>query len=96
MVMTVTTVGQIEGKMILWKICHSVAPSIRPASSSSSGTPLSAAARITIAKPVCPQTRITISRIVLSGSPVSHDWGATPNTPRMALSSPICSEPCGW
>ena len=44
---------------------------------------------MTIAKPICPQTRMTTSRIVLSGSPVSHDTGPMPKTPRMAFSSPI-------
>ena len=51
---------------------------------------------ITMAKPVWPQIRITISRSVLSGSPVSHEMGAMPNPDRIAFSNPTWGWPAGW
>ncbi len=55
-------VPQICGIMMSKKMRKSLAPSMRAASSVSSGMPRSAADRITMAKPVWIQIRITISR----------------------------------
>ena len=53
------------GTMTWKKICRSLAPSSRAASSTSIETPLIAADRMTIAKPVWSQMKMTISRSVL-------------------------------
>ena len=65
---TTAIVGSSSGNVISRKTCHSVAPSTRAASSSSALMPLSAADRMTIAKPVHIQVITMISRNVLKAS----------------------------
>ena len=57
----------ICGSVTRQKICDGVAPSTRAASMISSGTALIAADRMTIAKPVWIQIRMTISQTLLNG-----------------------------
>ena len=59
-VTTTPTVGRIWGSVTLKNCSLSLAPSMRAASRSSSGTALIAADRITIAKPVWIQMRMNI------------------------------------
>src|SRR5680860_83432 len=63
---TVMTVGQICGTTMLKKIRFSLAPSIRPASIVSSGTPLTAADSSTMEKPTCAQIMMTMSNRLLT------------------------------
>ena len=63
--MTVS-VGVSSGTVIRKNNCSSVAPSTRPASSSSGGMPLSAADVMTIAKPVHTQTAAKIKAKLLT------------------------------
>ena len=65
-VATTAIVGSEQRQGDPRKTCHSLAPSTRAASSSSVLMPLSAADRMTIAKPVHIQTTTTIRAIVLS------------------------------
>ena len=66
-VTTTPMVGAICGSVTRQKICDSVAPSILAASVSSVGTALIADERMTMAKPVWIQMRITISHMLLNG-----------------------------
>ena len=92
MAMVVATVimePQIEGTMIRKNVWVSVAPSIRAASVSSSGTPLIAAERTTMANPTWSQIMITIMAKVLE-SPGACDEDHRFPSPRawmMALSN---------
>jgi hypothetical protein len=54
-------VPRIMGTTTLKKVWRSFAPSSRAASRTSTGTPLMAAERTTIAKPVCSQMKMVIS-----------------------------------
>ena len=66
-VVMVTMISEplIMGTMILKNFCRSLAPSRPAASVISVGTPLMAAESTTMAKPVCSQMRMTMSRNVL-------------------------------
>ena len=64
-VVTTAIVGASSGRVMPRNTWRSVAPSTRAASSSSGLMPLSAADRMTIAKPVHIQAITTTSRIVL-------------------------------
>ena len=66
-VTTTPTVGRICGSVTRQNTCDSVAPSIRAASVSSVGTALIAEEKMTMAKPVWIQMRITISHMLLNG-----------------------------
>ncbi len=90
-VITVMIVGRIDGMTTLKNTWRSVAPSIRAASSIESGTPLIAAEKTTVAKPVCTHTRMTISRNVFSRnvSSISH----RPPSPQL---SGRCNQAITW
>ena len=90
-VVTTTIDDMIDGMMTLQKICSSVAPSIRAASSRSSGTALIAADRMTMAKPVWSQIMITIRNRLFHGSHESHAFGSPPRLIKIPLRRPICS-----
>src|SRR5574339_326320 len=66
-VITTRIVGMMMGTVIFQKDSHSVAPSTRAASRISSGTDLSAAARMVIQKPDKIQMPTTMSMKVLIG-----------------------------
>ena len=83
------TVEAIDGTTIFLNTFHSVAPSMRAASSRSSGTDLMAEDRITMAKPVSSQIRITMRNTVFHGVLASHSTGSFPNHTQIPLSSPI-------
>ena len=68
------------------------APSKAEASIMSAGTALIAADRITIANPVCDQTKIIINRKVLSGCSKSQFVGPNPKCLAIDDIKPIC----GW
>src|SRR5262245_16950579 len=91
--------GTIEprmfGTMIRKKSWLSVAPSRRAASMISVETPLIAAERTTIAKPVWSQIRITISAKMLIGFVVKNGIAWPPNPVITAFSSPIWGWPAG-
>ena len=89
---TTTMVPQICGIMMPKKIWKPLAPSMRAASSVSSGTPRSAAERMTMAKPVWIQIRMTISRTEFQNGTVIHACGGKPSPVTIALSTPICSK----
>ena len=95
---TTASVGSRSGKMIPLKTCHSVAPSTRAASSSSTLMPLRAAEMITMQKPVQIQVVTRTSRIVLKLKPlsVSHGWGPMPTDVTAALRVPVWGVPGGW
>ena len=81
MAMVVETVmiePRIIGTITRTKSWRSLAPSSRAASSTSPDTPLIAAEKTTMAKPVWSQTRITISQKMLIGLLVSHGIGSPP------------------
>src|SRR5690606_11228743 len=94
-VATVMMEPRIVGTTPRRKICSSEAPSIRAASTSSSGTPLMAAERITIAKPVWSQIMIRISTSVLRGGLWKKAIGSLPIPSRTALARPIWGCPGG-
>ncbi|MNL62671.1 hypothetical protein D3C87_1867130 [compost metagenome] len=66
-VVTVRIVAEMNGIIMPKKIFTSPAPSTRAASRISSGTPLIAAEKITIAKPVCIQIKITMRKKLFQG-----------------------------
>ncbi len=88
---TTTTVDEIEGRTIRRNACHSVAPSIRAASSNSSGTDLIADERMTMQKPVCSQIRMTIRYRLFHGVRASTSVAPLPKEVMMPLIRPICS-----
>ncbi len=94
---TAMIVPRICGITTWKKIFTSVAPSIRAASSVSSGTPLIAAESSTIANPACSQIRMTISStsLKLNAEVCSHETGLKPIVVQIALSRPICGRPSG-
>ena len=94
---TVMIVPLICGTTTRKKICRSPAPSIRAASSVSTGTPLIAAESSTIAKPICAHSSITISSRLLrwNWSCCSHGIGLPPRSTTIAFCRPICSWPSG-
>src|SRR5437762_4510353 len=76
-VVTTASVGASKGTITRRKICSSLAPSTRAASSSSTGIPLSAAEMMTVQKPVQIQTAATMRAKVLSGGLLaSQAWGS--------------------
>src|SRR5215216_3498887 len=90
MVVTTTVmVGRIMGTMILQNTVHSVAPSTRAASRISSGTDLSAAARIVMQNPDQIQMPTTIMANVLIGVVESQATGLPPSEVMMEFSRPI-------
>src|SRR5918996_4412529 len=91
MVVTTTVmVGRMIGTMILQKTVHSVAPSTRAASRISSGTDLSAAARIVMQNPdqIQMPTRMIIK--VLIGVVESQATGRPPSEVMIEFNRPIC------
>ncbi len=74
-VQTTTIVPMICGTLILKKIWNGFAPSMIAASIVSSGTPRSAADRITLAKPVCSQTRTAIRKKLFQNGICSQNCG---------------------
>ena len=96
MVMVVHTtaiVPQICGTMIFQKIWNGLAPSMTAASSVSSGMPRSAADRITMAKPVWIQIRMTIRKKLFQNGREIHTCGSPPSPVTMAFRRPICVWP---
>ena len=89
-VATVMIEPRIIGTITRTKIWRSLAPSSRAASMISPDTPLIAADRTTIAKPVWSQTRIRISQKMLIGLVCSHGIGSPPRPTTIALNRPIC------
>jgi len=90
---TTAIVPQIWGIMMNRKSCQPLAPSMTAASIVSSGMPRSAAERITIAKPVWIQTRITIRKKLFQKGRVIHASGEPPKACTMAFKRPIWVEP---
>src|ERR671921_478202 len=88
-VTTTVMVGRIIGTMILQKTVHSVAPSTRAASRISSGTDLSAAARIVIQNPDQIQMPTMMIMKVLIGVVDSQATGCPPSAVMIAFSRPI-------
>ncbi len=62
---------------------------MRAASNRSSGTALMAEERMTMAKPVCSHTRITIRKRLFQKGTASHRTGSLPRADQMALRRPI-------
>ena len=95
-VVTTTTVGQMDGRLTRQNTCHSLAPSTRAASSSSFGMPLYAADKMTMQKPVQIQTPTAMSaKLLIHGRSTSQPTGSPPSATTMALSRPICGSPAG-
>src|SRR3954447_23608967 len=96
----VVTTAMIEPLMIgtitRKKIWRSLAPSSRAASRTSIETPLIAADRTTIAKPVCSQIMISISAGRLIGKVVAHAIGLLPKAVHAAFSRPNWGWLGGW
>ena len=94
---TVIRVPRICGTITRKKICSSLAPSIRAASSVSPGTALIADDSSTMEKPTCIQIKITISSmsLTLNVSVCSQVTGSKPSFTTIALRMPICVSPCG-
>src|SRR5215213_795051 len=89
-VTTTVMVGRMMGTMILQNTVHSVAPSTRAASRISSGTDLSAAAKIVMQNPDQIQIpTITIIKVLI-GVVESQAIGRPPNEVMMAFNKPIC------
>ena len=95
-VATTVIVGSISGRMIRRKTMISLAPSSRDASRSSTGTPFSAADRMTVAKPAQAQTPTTMISRLFVGAWASHGCGSPPNAVTIAFRVPVCSTPGGW
>ena len=87
-----TDTGKLTiGKIMRKKICRSFAPSTRADSMTSAGMLFTAAERMTVANPTEPQIPTAMSaKLTIPWSP-SQEIGATPKTPRMALSRPMLS-----
>ena len=90
-VSTTMSEGRMPGTMTLMKRCHAFVPSSSAASICSVGTPLMAADRITIAKPVWIQISTTMRKSVFQGSTARNRYGCPPNHTITWLRRPICS-----
>src|SRR5438477_6960363 len=94
---TTTTVGIISGKITRRKIVSSPAPSTRAASRRSAGMPLRAADRMTMAKPVMPQTAAAmIAKLLILGSWIQILGSVWKSVVTMALAVPVWIAPGGW
>ena len=91
-VATVTIEPRMSGTITRKKIWRSLAPSSRAASRTSTDTPLIAAERTTIAKPVWSQIMMSISAGRLIGNVVAQATGSLPNAVQIAFRRPNC----GW
>src|SRR3954468_3942262 len=94
-VVTVTIEPRMSGTITLKKIWRSLAPSRRAASWTSAETPLIAAEKTTMAKPVWSQMRMTISAGRLKEKVVAHEMGWLPRAVQLAFRSPYCGWPGG-
>jgi len=92
-VQTTAMVPQICGTMIFQKICQPLAPSMTAASMVSSGMPRRAADRMTMAKPVWIQMRITIRKKLFQKGMEIQTSGLPPKNSTTALRRPICTWP---
>ncbi len=87
-VKTVMTDPRIEGNVMRKKVCNSPAPSMRAASVSSIGTPLMAADRITMAKPIWSQTKMTMRTRVFLGISWSQGTASPPKEVTDGIENP--------
>ena len=92
-VQTTTMVPMICGTLMRKKTRNGPAPSMIAASIVSSGTPRRAAERITMAKPVWIQTRITMRKKLFQNGSCSGSSGSSPMLSRIALMMPISGSP---
>ncbi len=85
-----TEIGRLTiGTITRQKICVSVAPSTRAASSTSVLMPLMAAERMTVANPTEPQIPTAISaQFTVAGLPKT-ETGPAPTMPRRAFRRPV-------
>ncbi len=90
-VATTVMVGRIIGIITCQKSCHSLAPSTRAASSTSPGSPFSAADRMVMLKPVHSQIPTIIRAKLLIGWLLMKATGWAPTPVIAALSTPICA-----
>ncbi len=85
-----TEIGRLTiGRIIRKKICRSVAPSTRADSMTSPGMLFTAAERMTVANPTDPHMPTAISAKLTRWSSPSHEIGAIPKLPRIALRRPM-------
>ncbi|MEM9609396.1 MAG: hypothetical protein AAGA99_18370 [Actinomycetota bacterium] len=83
-------IGLIIGQVTWRKSCQLLAPSMRAASYSSFGTPLSAAMKMIIALPT-PQVAMSPKVGVSQGASLSQSGPPIPNTASSRLSQPSCA-----